>query len=113
MGVDRGTDEGGERRRLALQPDLAGPDARDVEQVVDQADHLSHLALHHRSNALDRRRLIGAEPDDLEPGADRRERIAASPRAGPASSMRGATYGSPVSRVWRIRATASVASGSG
>ena len=47
---------GRELDRLLAQLDLAARDARDVEQVVHQADHVVDLPLHHRRR---RRRRVG------------------------------------------------------
>jgi hypothetical protein len=43
----RGLDHGSERDPLLAQVDLAARDARDLEQVIDQANHVADLALHH------------------------------------------------------------------
>ena len=47
-------DELRDQRRLRLELDLARRDARDVEQIVDEAHHLGDLALHHRADARHR-----------------------------------------------------------
>ena len=46
-GIDRLGEDGAELERAALQAELAGADARAVEQVVDQARHVRGLALDH------------------------------------------------------------------
>ncbi len=55
--------------------DLALGDAADVEQVVDQMDHLTELAFDDVASAVDGLRLA-RQGHDLERIADRRERIA-------------------------------------
>jgi hypothetical protein len=54
--------------------DLAGPDARGVEQIVDEAPEVAHLALDHGELAGVVGR--GAHADQLERARDRRERVA-------------------------------------
>ena len=62
--------------RLLAQLELVLRDPRDVEQVVDQADHVLHLAFgmcRARSTSAASSRV---EPHDLQRAADRRERVA-------------------------------------
>ena len=51
QGFDCRRQHGAQLDALAPQLDAATRDARDVEQVVDQAQHLAHLARHHRAQA--------------------------------------------------------------
>ena len=64
-----------ERCRFALERNLAGRDSRHVQQVVDQADHVADLTLHHPAHALDRTHGVAAAPNQFEAGSYRRERI--------------------------------------
>src|SRR5690606_8086000 len=56
-GVERAVEHRRQQHGLAAQLDLAGGDAADVEQVVDQAHELRQLPLHHRARAVDGGRL--------------------------------------------------------
>ena len=59
-----------------LQHHLAVVDAGDVEQVVDQVDHVRDLPLHHGAHAGRGHRVVGADAQHVDAVADRRERIA-------------------------------------
>jgi Tfp pilus assembly protein FimT len=65
-----------------LDRELAGVDARDVQQVVHQAHHLAQLAFHDVGGALGRLGVAAAQAQDVEAGADRRQRIAQLVRQG-------------------------------
>ncbi len=65
-----------DQRRLGLELDLARGDARDVEQIVDETDHLRDLALHHRPHPRDRAGRVVRQAQDVEAGAQRGQRIA-------------------------------------
>ena len=54
--------------------DLAARDARDVEQVVDQARQVPHLALDDRALAF--AGVDAAQAHQLQRGQDRRQRVA-------------------------------------
>ena len=60
---------------LALQPDLAPRDARDVQQVVDESGHLLRLPVDHLT--CTRRLLSGRRSplEDVHAVPDRRERV--------------------------------------
>ena len=72
--VHRGPDHGGERRRLQGQPELAGDDARDVEQVVDQLGLRRHVALDHLESAVGPIGVESPGAQEPRPAHDRRER---------------------------------------
>ncbi len=55
IGFHRAVDQAAEWRRLALEGDLARRDSRHVQQVVDQAHHVTDLTLHHLADSLDGR----------------------------------------------------------
>jgi hypothetical protein len=63
-------------RATSAQLDLAAGDARDVEQVVDEARELAHLAVDHVVGPLQARRGGGLGAQDLDRVAHRSERIA-------------------------------------
>ena len=66
---------GAQAHRLALQLDQSAVDARQVQQVVDEAGHLAHLPVDHLLGA-DLRRRLGREPQHGHRVLDRGERIA-------------------------------------
>ena len=72
--VHRGPDHGGERRRLQGQPELAGDDARDVEQVVDQLGLRRHVALDHLESTVGPIGVESPGAQEPRPAHDRRER---------------------------------------
>ena len=74
--LERALHQAGQLAHAALQLNLPGGDARDVQQVVHQAHHVPDLPLHHPSHPLHRVAAVAAEPNQLEAGADRRQRIA-------------------------------------
>ena len=65
-----------QRHPLAAQRDLAAGDARHVEQVVDEAGHLAHLALDHVARPARVGVARVAQAQDLERVGDGRERVA-------------------------------------
>ena len=56
--------------------DLAGREARDVEQVVDETDEVAQLALHDVEGAVPGRVIQAETSHELEAVRERRERIA-------------------------------------
>ena len=72
--LERAADDLAQVGRLLVQLDLAGGDARDVEQVVDQAREVPHLALD--DVPLGRAGGAFAPRHQLERGDDRRQRVA-------------------------------------
>ena len=76
VGLDGAPDDGRQRRRLGAQLDLSGGDARDIQQIVDEADHVAHLTLHHRAHALRESRLTLRALQQLDTGTNRNEWIA-------------------------------------
>jgi hypothetical protein len=74
--VERAIDRRGELDAFLAQGQLSPADATYVEQVVDDPDHLSELALHHCARMLDRASIACFEPHDLQRVADRRQWIA-------------------------------------
>jgi hypothetical protein len=66
-------DRGGQLDRLLPDLDLAAGDAGDVEQIVQQACEVLHLALEDAHVAL---RHLAAHPEDLESRHDRRQGVA-------------------------------------
>ena len=81
-GFDRALDHRPQRDPLFLQPDLAAADARDVQQVVDQPDHVHQLTLDDGARPLRRRAVAGVLLENLQAGADRRQRVAQLVRQG-------------------------------
>ncbi|MFO0617663.1 MAG: hypothetical protein U0414_34025 [Polyangiaceae bacterium] len=75
--LDRSVDHRDEVDPLALELEHAPTDAGDVEQVVDEPHHVIELPVH-RGERARRRRLAVRLPRDqhVEPGAERRERVA-------------------------------------
>jgi hypothetical protein len=69
-------EHGGQQGALATQQQLALADAAAVEQVVHQPHHLAELALHRRPRALDGHAVVAGQLHDLEPVAQRRQRVA-------------------------------------
>ncbi len=61
---------------LALQGELAGRDARHIEQLVDEAHEVAHLPLHHVGQAAQLHRIVGRPWQQLQPRADRGQRVA-------------------------------------
>jgi hypothetical protein len=61
---------------LRPQFQLAAAHARHVEQVVHQPHHVRELAVHHVARARRHRRQFAHPAQDLQPRADRRQRIA-------------------------------------
>ena len=53
--LDRGRDDGCKFDRLLLQLDLAMRDPRDIQQIIDQANHLIDLPFHDFANGVQRR----------------------------------------------------------
>ena len=51
-GGDRAADRLGHVDRLPIQPDLAGDDALDVEQIADQVRDVAHLSRDHVMRAV-------------------------------------------------------------
>jgi hypothetical protein len=80
--LEGGLDHGAQVEAVAAQFDLAGGDSRDVEQVVDQLDEQAALPVHHAEHAIPRRRLGRAVQQDLEPVAERAQRVAQLVREG-------------------------------
>ena len=60
---------------LFSQLDFSAADPRQVEQVVDQVDHLLHLAVDDRFARLEGRRIVAGNPHDLQGIADGGEGI--------------------------------------
>ncbi len=67
-----------QRDLLHVEPNLAGHDAAEVEQVVDQPHLRARIAVDHLEAALElfRRRGVGLALQDLRPAEDRAERRA-------------------------------------
>jgi hypothetical protein len=65
VGVDGAAHETVERRQFALELNLSRGDPRDIQQVVNQADHVTNLPIHHASDAFDRCRRVSRSPDTL------------------------------------------------
>ena len=61
--------------------DLATGDSRHLEQVVDETNHLPELAFHHELGSISNVLILG-EPQDLQTGPHRRQRIAQLVREG-------------------------------
>ena len=76
VGVDGAVHEAVERRRLPLELNLSRRDPRDIQQVVDQADHVANLTIHHASDPFDRCRRVTRNPDQLQARSNRCQRIA-------------------------------------
>ena len=62
--------------RFDVEAQLAARHARHVEQIVDEADELADLPLDDLPGLVERRRIVGPEPHDLEGVADGSQRIA-------------------------------------
>jgi len=75
-GLDRVADGAGQVQGLGPHLHLARRDARYVQQVVDQTDHLRHLALHDLARLRGSGQVIAGELQDPEPRADRCQWIA-------------------------------------
>ena len=68
-------EDGPELGALLAELDLAAGDPAHVEQIVDQAAHVTDLALEHLGRRLHRLAVAGAEPQHLHGVAHRSERI--------------------------------------
>ena len=51
--LDRAVHQRIQRCGLGVELHLAGGDPRDVEQIIDQSNHVPDLPFHHRSDLLD------------------------------------------------------------
>ena len=73
--VDRVSNDPDQIGMLAMERDLSAGDPRDLQQVVDEPDHVIDLALHHLAHA--RRDRIGRfrQPEHLDRVGDGRERV--------------------------------------
>ena len=69
-------DDVGQEHARAAQLHLVPADAGDVEQVVDQPDHVPELPLHHGAGLGDGVGVAAGEPHDLQAVAERGERVA-------------------------------------
>ena len=81
-GLERHRHQRRQRHRLFFKFDLAARDAGDVEQVVHQVDQVAELAVHHADQAVQGGRLGRGDAQQVEAGADRRQRIAQFVRQG-------------------------------
>ncbi len=75
-GFDGAADDRGQLDRRLAEFDLAAGDARDFQQVIDQADHVIHLPFHHLMHALDGTAFGVGQPEEMEAIADQGEQIA-------------------------------------
>ena len=75
-GLERALDDILCDQALPLQLDLVAGDARDVQQVVDEAREMRGLPLQDAAHLPDGRRLVGARAKNRRDVEDRRERIA-------------------------------------
>src|ERR1044071_9940400 len=66
-------DDLGKSNSLFAQPELAGADARDIEQIVDQPGHVTELTIDDVEQA-GRRGSIGCVREQVHRGPDRRAR---------------------------------------
>jgi hypothetical protein len=61
---------------FAAQVGFAARDARNVEQVVDEAGQQPHLTVHHLARVLESRRVVRRELHHFQAVANRRQRVA-------------------------------------
>ncbi len=74
--LDGDFSDGSHVRPLTLERDLAAGNSRHVEQVVDEAHHDGHLAIHHRQQALVLCVLGASQFHDLQRRSQRCKRVA-------------------------------------
>ena len=74
--LDRRADDHSDIDRSDLELDLSPRDARDVEQIIDQADQLAELAADDFSGPCKLDWILRAQVKDVNGVADRRQRVA-------------------------------------
>src|SRR5690606_17504419 len=90
---DRGFDELGEVEGPRLDRELAGHDARDVEELLDEAHLLPRVALDRLEAAAQGLRVEGAREKELRPAQDRLERRSQLVREHGEKLVLGARFG--------------------
>src|SRR5262249_12826435 len=75
-GIEGGPNDGGQINGASLDLEGAHDDARDIEEIADEACLGSDVALDHGQTVLQAPRLAGRAPEQTDPAEDRLERRA-------------------------------------